>query len=320
MVQFGFQVPAFIRKGYGLRPAFDFSHPGLRRILKLLLPVTFGMAVAQINIAVSNILASFLASGSITYLYYSMRLIQFPVGVFGAALGMAALSSLARHAVMRDFDSLREDFSFTLRLLFFITVPSMAGLIALREPIVNFLFQRGVFDHAATLGTAEALMYYSFGIWAFVGVRVAAATFYSMQDTRTPVKAAVAALAANVLLSLALMGPLKHSGLALANSLSSALNFTVLMVLLRRKLGRVEGRRIAASFMKVAFASAVMGLAARLLLSGGIWSRSGESLAKAGLLAVGIAASVAIYAVVCRLLRCEELAFIIERIRERRKG
>jgi putative peptidoglycan lipid II flippase len=313
LVQFAFQTPAFFHKGYSLMPAWDPRHPGLGRMLKLLLPVTLGMAVAQINIVVSNILASFLAGGSITYLYYSMRLIHFPVGVFGVAMGMAVLPSLSEHAVKKDFDSLRGDFSFALRLLFFISIPAMAGLIALREPVVNFLFQRGEFDYKATVGTAEALMFYSTGVWAFVGVRVVAATFYSMQDTKTPVKAAVVALTANVLLSLALMGPLRHGGLALANALSSMLNFTILMYFLRKKLGRVEGRRILASFVKAIFASAVMGALAWMALRGEMWRLPGDFLIKAAWLFGTIALSVLVYVILCRILKCEELEFIIRR-------
>jgi putative peptidoglycan lipid II flippase len=242
-----------------------------------------------------------------------MRLIHFPVGVFGVAMGMAVLPSLSEHAVKKDFDSLREDFSFALRLLFFISIPAMAGLIALREPIVNLLFQRGEFDYVATLGTSEALMFYSTGVWAFVGVRVVAATFYSMQDTRTPVKAAVVALTANVLLSLALMGPLRHSGLALANALSSMLNFTILIYFLRRNLGRVEGRRILNSFIKAAAASAVMGALAWMALKGEMWRLPGDFLIKAAWLFGTIALSTLVYVILCRILRCEELDFIIRR-------
>lgn len=320
LVQFAFQTPTFFRKGYSLVPAFEPRHPGLKRMLKLMLPVTLGMAVAQINIVVSNVLASFLAGGSITYLYYSMRLIHFPVGVFGVAMGMAVLPSLSKHAVRKDLTALREDFSFALRLLFFISVPAMAGLIALREPIINLLFQRGQWDYSDTLGTAEALMFYSLGIWAFVGVRVVAATFYSMQDTRTPVKAAVAALTANVVLSLALMGPLRHGGLALANALASMLNFTVLMYFLKKRLGKVEGARILASFGKVAAASAAMGLLAWLALKGEMWSRPGESLLKAAWLFGGIALSTLAYGIFCRILGCEELDFMVERFIKRRRS
>jgi len=121
----------------------------------------------------------------------------------------------------------------------------MAGLIALKEPIVNLLFQRGEFTYAATQGTAEALLFYSIGIWSIVGVRVITATFYSMQDTKTPVKIAAVGVASNLLLSLILMGPLRHSGLALANSLASGINFLILFLSLRKKLHSIEWKKIA---------------------------------------------------------------------------
>lgn len=319
LVQFLFQCPVFMRKGFSILPILDFRDPGLRKILKLVLPVTLGMAVAQINIVVSNILASFLPEGSITYLFYSMRLIQFPVGVFGVAMAMAVLPSLSEHALRRDYDKLREDFSFSLRLLFFISVPAMVGLIALREPIVNLLFQRGRFDYAATMGTADALLYYSLGIWAMVGVRVVAVTFYSMQDTRTPVKAAVAALLANVALSLALMGPLRHSGLALANALSSMINFTLLFYFLRSKLGRVDATKILQSFAKCSLASAGMALVCGLLPGGEIWGHAGESLVKTFYLFGTIALSAGAYVVLSRVLGSEELGFVLKSIRDKFK-
>ncbi|OHE56817.1 MAG: murein biosynthesis integral membrane protein MurJ, partial [Thermodesulfovibrio sp. RBG_19FT_COMBO_41_18] len=232
-IQFAFQLPSFFKSGYGLTPEYDFRHTGLKKMSILVMPATMGMAVAQINMFVSTILASYLPEGSITYLYYSMRLIQFPIGIFGVAMGMAILPTLSEHAVKGEFDRLRDDFSFALRLLFFITIPAMAGLIALREPIVNILFQRGKFDYVATVGTAQALLFYSIGIWSIVGVRVVTASFYSMQDTKTPVKVAVIALAANVIFSIILMKPLKHSGLAFANALASGVNFLLLFFFLR---------------------------------------------------------------------------------------
>lgn len=313
LVMFMFQTPAFFHKGYSLLPAWNPMHPGMRSMFKLLGPVVLGMAVAQINIVVSVSLGTLLKEGSVTYLYYSMRLIWFPVGVFGVAMGMAVLPSLSEHALKNDYDSLREDFSFALRLLFFISIPAMAGLIALREPIVNLLFQHGVFTYTATVGTADALMYYSTGIWAFVGIRVVAATFYSMKDTKTPVKAAVAALVANLILSLTLMGPLRHSGLALANALSAMLNFSLLIYFLRKRLGRVEGRRITNSFIKAVAASVVMGVLAWMVLRGEIWKLPGDFAIKAAWIFGTIALSALVYVILCRILKCEELEFIISR-------
>jgi putative peptidoglycan lipid II flippase len=151
-------------------------------------------------------------------------------------------------------------------VLFFLQ--SLHGLIFLRDPVVNILFQRGRWDYAATVGTSQALLFYSFGIWAVVGVRVVAASFYSMQDTKTPVKIAVIAMTVNVILSLLLMKPLKHSGLALANAIASSVNFTFLFIMLRKKLGRIEGKKIVMSFIKISLASAVTGLMSWFVIRG----------------------------------------------------
>ncbi|TAL26596.1 MAG: murein biosynthesis integral membrane protein MurJ, partial [Nitrospirae bacterium] len=319
-VQFAFQLPSFFKNGYSLAPEYNFRHPGLKKMSILILPATMGMAVAQINIFISTILASYLPEGSITYLYYSMRLIQFPIGIFGVAMGMAVLPTLSGHAVRGDLDKLRDDFSFALRLLFFITIPAMAGLIALREPIVNMLFQRGKFDYAATMGTADALLFYSLGIWAIVGVRIVTASFYSMQDTKTPVKIAVAALATNIVFSIILMGPLKHSGLAFANAIASSVNFFLLFYFLRRKLKRIDARRIIKSFTKVCLASALMGIAGWFLLHGDLWRQHGRSLEKAGYLSAAIMLCAGIYFLISYLLKSEEMAYVINLIREKIKG
>ncbi len=317
LMQFAFQLPLFFKKGYrlGFRP--HFRHPGLRRMAILLVPATLALAVNQINILVANILASYLPSGSITYLYYSMRLIQFPIGIFGVAMGMAVLPTLSEHAVRGDTERLREDFSFALRMLFFISVPSMAALIALREPIVNLLFQRGSFDYAATKGTSEALLFYSFGIWSIVGNRVMTSSFYAMQDTRTPVKIATAGMVSNILFSLVLMGPLKHAGLALANALASWVNFSLLSYFLRKKLKRVDARKIVKSFVRIVAASLVMGVAGRLLLHGDLWEKSGRSLEKAAYFAATALVCIGIYAAVSFILKSEEMEYFFETLRTR---
>jgi putative peptidoglycan lipid II flippase len=317
LVQFAFQLPSFFRNKYKLGFDASFRHPGLKRMSILLIPATLALSVSQINIVVSNILASFLPSGSITYLFYSMRLVQFPIGIFGVAMGMAVLPTLSEHAAKGDHISLRDDFSFALRLLFFITIPAMAGLIALREPIVNILFQRGKFDYAATVGTAQALLFYSIGIWAVVGVRVVTAGFYSMQDTRTPVKIAVVALTTNILLSIVLMRPLKHSGLALANALSSCVNFSLLFFFLRRKLKYVDGRRILSSFVKSVFAAVAMGVAGAFYLNGNIWQTTGHTLDKVFDMSVAVIMCAAVYLFLSYLLRNEELSYVLEMAKQK---
>jgi putative peptidoglycan lipid II flippase len=317
LVQFVFQLPSFFRNKYKLGFDAAFSHPGLKRMSILLLPATMALSVSQINIVVSNILASFLPPGSITYLFYSMRLVQFPIGIFGVAMGMAILPTLSEHAAKGDYVNLRDDFSFALRLLFFISIPAMAGLIALREPIVNILFQRGKFDYVATVGTAQALLFYSIGIWAVVGVRVVTAGFYSMQDTRTPVKIAVVALTANILFSIILMKPLRHSGLALANALSSCVNFSLLFFFLRRKLKNVDGRRIFYSFVKSVFAAAVMGVGGAAFLHGELWQTNGHTLDKVVDMGAVVIMCAAIYFFLSYLVRNEELSYVLGMVKQK---
>lgn len=316
-VQFAFQLPSFFKNNYSLGFDPSFNHPGLKKMAVLLIPATLALAVNQINIIVSNVLASYLEDGSITYLYYAMRLMQFPIGIFGVAMGMAVLPTLSEHAINGEFNRLREDFSFAVRLLFFIAVPSMAGLIALREPIVNMLFQRGQFTYAATQGTADALLFYSIGIWSIVGVRLITATFYAMQDTKTPVRIAAIGVAVNVILSLVLMGPLKHSGLALANSLASAINFFLLAIFLRKKLKRIDAIKIIKSFLQVGISSIAMGAAGWALLRGAMWTESGNFALKASHLSMTMFVCIIIYIMLNLLMQNEEMQYVREMIRKK---
>jgi putative peptidoglycan lipid II flippase len=316
-VQFAFQLPSFYKKNYRLGFKLNFRHPALKKMAVLLIPATLALAVTQVYILVSLLLASYLPEGSVTYLYYSMRLIQFPIGIFIVAVGQAALPSLSEHAVRGDFDKLREDFSFALRMLFFISVPAMVGLIAIREPIVNLLFQRGTFDYTATRATAEALLFYSLAIWAVGGVRVVTVTFYSLQDTKTPVKIAVIGFVVNLLLSLILMGPLKHSGIALAFSIATSLNSILLFYFLRRKLKHIEAGRILKSFIKTLISAVIMGFAGGSILNGELWQKSGDSLEKALYITTTIIFCIVLYSAISFFLKNEEMKYIYKAFRGR---
>jgi putative peptidoglycan lipid II flippase len=235
-------------------------------------------------------------------------------------MGTAVLPTLSEHAVKGDFEGLRDDFSFALRVLFLITVPAMAGLIALRGPIINLLFQRGLFDYAAVHGTSEALLFYSLGIWAIVGVRVVTATFYSLQDTKTPVKIAVVGMISNVICSLILMGPMKHSGLALANTLAACINFSLLFYFLRKRLKRIDAKKIITSFLKILIASSAMGVAGWMLLQGELWTRSGELIAKSVYLGLTVAFLAVLYVIFCIILKTEELRSLWRLLLKKRAG
>src|SRR5581483_2460133 len=210
--QFAMQLPGLHLRGMLFGWRFAPGDPGVRRVGTLLVPSLLGLSVTQVNITVSTILASFFAGGP-TYLFYGMRLIQFPLGIFGVALATAILPTLAAQASRGALDELRDTLGFGLRMIMFIILPAMLGLMLLREPIVHLFFEHGTFTAADTRATALALMCYAVGLWAFAGIRIIVAAYYSLQDTKTPVIAAVVAVIGNIVLSLALMQWLEYAGL-----------------------------------------------------------------------------------------------------------
>lgn len=250
VLQLGLQVPILSRKGFRFFKRTSLQHPALKRIAVLMTPAVLGASVYQISNLVDTLLASLLPEGSVSYLYYADRLVQFPLGVFAIALATAVLPSLSRQAALGDMKGLRDSFLYTVNLVFFITIPATIGLIILREPVVRLLFERGAFDRTTTVMTAEALLFYAMGLWAVSGGRILASTFYSLQDTRTPVRIAVLSLLTKIILSLLLMGPMRHGGLALATSLASGVNLLLLIVALKKRLGRIGGRVILRSISK----------------------------------------------------------------------
>lgn len=261
ILQLGLQVPFLVKKGFYFWQKAKIFHPGLKKIALLMLPTVFGAAVYQINILVGTLLASLLPEGSVSYLYYADRLVQFPLGVFAIATATAVLPSIARQAAIKDLQAVRDTFAYAMKLVFFITVPSMVGLIVLREPIVSLLFKRGAFDAETVHLTAYALLYYSVGLWAFSAVRIVVSTFYALQDTKTPVRMAVISVCANFILGILLMGPLEHGGIALATSLASILNLGLLVRALKGKLGMLGLKAIMTSAYKTIICSVFMGAA-----------------------------------------------------------
>ena len=261
LLQLLLQIPFLLRKGVVFWEAASLFHPGLKRIGRLMLPAVFGAAVYQINILVGTLLASLLPDGSVSYLYYADRLVQFPLGIFAIAVATAVLPSFSTYAAVQDNKALSETFGYAMRLVFFITIPSMVGLILLREPIIGLLFKRGAFDSQTTILTASALLYYGIGLWAFSAVRIVVTLFYALQDTRTPVKMAAISVFVNMILGVALMWPLRHGGLALATSLASMVNLYLLVRALRKRVGLIDWREILLSVRKTLFCSSVMGLA-----------------------------------------------------------
>jgi len=253
-------------------------------------------------VVINTWLASWLRAGTVSYLYYADRVMEFPLGVFGIALATAALPSMSAQAVRGEAEGLRVTLRFALRLSAFIAVPATVGLVVLGAPIVRVLFQRGEFGAAEALFTTQALAGYAVGLPAFSATRIAAQTFYALGDTRTPVAVGFASVAANVMLAIALMWPLQHVGLALASSLSAYVNFFGLYWLLRRRLGPMGGLELLFSLGRTACASLAL-LLWCMAVSGPLtdgWRGVGWTLAALG-------AGVVVYGAAAAVLRAPEL-------------
>lgn len=284
-----------------------------------MIPAVLGATVYQINIIIGTLLASLLPQGSVSYLYYADRLVEFPLGIFAIAAATAVLPSLSKQAAAKDFDALGDTFAYSMNLVFFITIPAMAGLIVLREPIVALLFGRGAFDAESIRHTSDALLYYSAGLWAFSAVRIVVSTFYALQDTKTPMQTAVISIIANVLFSVLLMGPLKHGGLALATSLASVLNLGLLIRRLRPKLRGLEWKNILNPACKSLACSVLMASGVRLTASLIMPAeQKSVTLLFSGLF-ISIFAGLVLYGIFSYLMKSRELEKIVSLVREARK-
>ncbi|MBI4589361.1 MAG: murein biosynthesis integral membrane protein MurJ [Candidatus Rokubacteria bacterium] len=302
--QFVIQLPEVRRAGVPLLPSAELSHPALGRVSRLLGPAVFGLAAVQLTVFVNALLASLLAAGSISFLYYADRVVEFPLGVFGIAVASASLPVMAEQAARRDLGGFTQTLNFALRLSCFVAIPASVGLWLLRQPITRLLFERGRFGPDDTQATAWALGFYALGLTAFSGARIVAQAFYALGDARTPVWVGIGAVGLNVGFALAFMEPFAHGGLALATSASATVNLLALLCLVRRRLGPLGGGRIMASLARVGVATAAMAAWCGLLLRG--WPAEATRGIEAAWLVVVIGGAIGVYATASLLLRGEE--------------
>jgi putative peptidoglycan lipid II flippase len=307
--QFAMQLPGLKLRGMLFGFKFNPGHPGVRKIGRLMVPSMLGLSVTQVNITVSTILGSFFVGGP-TYLFYGMRLIQFPLGIFGVALATAILPTLSAQAARGALDELRTTLGFGLRMILFIIMPAMVGLILLRTPIIHLFFEHGTFTEHDTGETALAVLCYALGLWAFGGVRIIVSAFYSMKDTTTPAISGVIAMVANILFSLALMSSLGAAGLALATALAAMVNGGILVVVLNRRLGGVEWNAVGRSAGRVLVACLPIVLVCWWVAGAQIWTQPADWIAKSAMLAVALGASVIGYLGIHALFQSEELGVV----------
>lgn len=235
VVQLLFQIPFLIRLGHLPKPQFNWQNSGVQKIKKLMIPAMFGVSVSQINLLLDTLLASFLVTGSISWLYYSDRLVEFPLGVFGIAIATVILPSLSKKHAAASTKEFSNTIDWALRWVFIIATPAAIGLFYLAEPLLLTLFQYQAFSTEHAYQASLSLMAYSLGLLPFIFIKVLAPGYFARQDTKTPVKIGIIAMVSNMVLNIILMLQFAHVGLALATAISAMLNAGLLYRGLRKE-------------------------------------------------------------------------------------
>ncbi|MHB1100899.1 MAG: murein biosynthesis integral membrane protein MurJ [Burkholderiales bacterium] len=259
VLQLLFQVPFLLQLRMLPRFKLDLGDPGVWRILKLMGSAVFGVSISQVSLLINTIFASLLVTGSVSWLYYADRLMEFPAGMLGVALGSILLPSLARHHAENSHDEYAKLLDWGLRLTFLLTLPAALALALLAAPLVATLFYHGAFNVHDLYMTRNAVLAYSVGLLGLILVKVLAPGFYARQDIKTPVRIAIMTLFLTQLMNLAFIGVLKHAGLALAIGLGSCFNAAMLFRGLKKSGVYFPQPGWALFFARILLALAVMG-------------------------------------------------------------
>ncbi|MCB9138476.1 MAG: murein biosynthesis integral membrane protein MurJ [Caldilineaceae bacterium] len=313
------QLPGLVRQGVRYTPSLTLHDAGVREVARLMGPRVLGLFFVQLHFLVNTILASNLAPGSLSALNFAWLLMLLPQGVFAQSLATATFPTFAAQFAADQHAAMRRTFSQTLRTVFFLTIPAAVGLIVLGAPLVRLLLERGEFTPDSTHMVVYALRFYALGLIAHAGLEIVVRAFYALHDTLTPVAYGVAAMLLNILLSVWWVNRLGYGGLALANSTATTLEMLVLLLLLRKRMGGMEGRRLVATFLRSLIAALAMGGLLYLWLT---WL-AGQSLgpiaerwlpATGGLFIAALA-----YAAASLLLRNEAMTEVVGLLRRRRR-
>jgi putative peptidoglycan lipid II flippase len=261
LLQLVVQFPSLKKVGFRFRPDFAWRDPGVRQVLALMGPAVVAASAVQVNVLINGIFASQLGDGAVSWLQIAFRLMQFPLGVFGVAIGTVTLPLVAKSAALGNMGEFRTTLARGMRLAFFLTIPSATGLILLANPIISLLYERGRFTPEMTAQTAGALQFYALGLVAYSALKVLTPAFYAIDRRHTPMVVGFLSIGTNILLNWLLtfrMG-LGHKGLALSTGAVAVINFAVLYGLMWRQLGRLENRALVGFLLKTALATVALG-------------------------------------------------------------
>jgi putative peptidoglycan lipid II flippase len=309
------QAPSLYRKGFSFRPAFDWSHPGLRHIIRLMGPAILGGAAVQINVLVNTEFASHIhdpvrgANGPVSWLSWAFRFFQLPLGLFGVALASATTPAIARSLATGNHEEFRRTLSTSLGVVLLMTVPSAIGLVVLGDHMITAVFSGGKFEAYDARQTAVALNCYAIGLAGYAGAKIINPAFFALHDSRTPMLVSLASIVINFLAVTALLRytSLGHAGLALSTSFVALFSFTALFWILRGRIGGIHGRALASSTVRIAMASLAMGSVVTVVKETLTHALGVSRWASVANLAVSIPAGLLLFYAACRLLGVAEL-------------
>jgi putative peptidoglycan lipid II flippase len=318
-LQLCWQLPSLHRLGYRFRPAVDWSHPGMARILRLMVPAILGNAAVQINVLVNTNFASTVFDpkrgfdGPVSWLSYAFRFMQLPLGLFGVAMASATLPSISRSAAEGNMDEFRRTLSHSLGIVFLLTLPSSVGLVLLGKSIIGAIYQGGKFQLYDTQQTAMALSCYAIGLTGYAALKVLTPAFYALGDARTPMLVSLGSIVVNFLMATAMikLAGLGHAGLALSTSAVALFGFMLLFVILRNRIGGVYGRALLDQLKRVGAAAILMAgiVAVSTHFMQGTFGAS--KLAKLADLAVSIPLGLIVYYGACRWLGVSDIEMAV---------
>lgn len=315
VMQLLLQVPYLIKNGFKLKISFDFQHPGIRRIFKMLGPAVFANAVYQLNILVSTAYASTCGSGSITYLYLCDRLTELILGIFIIAIGNVILPELSRYSVNGDFVSLRRMYSRSVSISLILALPAAVALIVIGFPIINVMFVRGQFSFADAQNTYKALKFGAVAVPLLAVLRITTPTFFSLKDTKTPLIAATASFIVNAVAGYFLKETyLSYAGLSLSVTISVFVQIIILSYFLHTKIGNFGFKKMITDIAKISISSAIMGITIYYLSVQINWEVN-SFMYRLLYLAFIIVFGCFIYFISCLFLKVPEIKYVINTIK-----
>jgi putative peptidoglycan lipid II flippase len=321
VLQLAMHIPALARQGMRFRPSLSVSDPGIQKVGRLMGPAFFGMSVYQINQYVDTIFSasSRMPSGSVTSLYVADRIMQLVLGTYAIAMSTALLPTMSHQVAEGKMEEMKHTFGFSVRIVSFIAIPAAIGLILLRQPIVQVLFQHGAFVAESTALTARALFYYSLGLPAFAVIKLITPMYYSTHDTMTPARIGAWSLGLNLALNLIFLffffRYFLNGSPALASTIAAYFNFIVLFLIFRKRHGTLGSRGLATAVGKMTVCALAMAVACYSTVKFSGFALAQHFLSQASLLAVMILGSTAVYFGLARLLHCEELSELLSLLR-----